>query len=161
MFKKKDSNKDKNSKDPKKRSTILDNHAYNEREYTGDTTINFRISPHVIDDRDPEDVLDEQMLFEKLDDLVRDTKFEKFNNALNTTRSSITNKTITEVFIFVTDHLSNEYDYLELYSVCCDYFNINESKFFTALPNMYQDRLITILTERTDYDKKYKLKRLF
>jgi hypothetical protein len=128
-----------------KRDKIFEN-TYEETESdSGD--FNFKIDPSM-ETRTYEYTIDEEMIFDKFEDLIKDSKFTKFNTMQEGRTFKKMNKgDINEVYSFVTTSLIG-HPKIEIFSVICGYFDISPDKFYESLSNSFKTELITELKGR-------------
>ena len=129
----------------KKMDKIFDN-KFDESEYDG-KSINFNIEPGYIDDRDSESVISDQILMDRIDELIQNSKFNEFNKLNEDGKIPKLNKVqICEVYSFINDEVK-DFSVIEIFSAVSEYFDIQGSKFYNSLSNSHKDELLNMLDE--------------
>lgn len=137
------------------------NNTYGEQDLSGEN-ITFNISPRVESNIDPDEKMHYDMLFERIDDLIKGSKFEHLNEVTEKGISKKLNKVqINQVFFYIIEHVGNDYSRIDLFGVISDYFNVFPNKFYNSLSNKFKDELIKELDEKYDVIKKKGIKKLF
>lgn len=128
-----------------KRDKIFEN-TYEETEMDS-RDITFSVDPS-IKEKSYEMTIDEELIFNKFDDIVKNTKFEAFTLMDGELKFKKLNKRdINEVYSFATTKLHREPN-IEIFSVICSYFDISPEKFYESLSNSFKTELITDLKSR-------------
>tara|TARA_R110000868_G_scaffold141780_7_gene358537 strand:+ start:1963 stop:2424 length:462 start_codon:yes stop_codon:yes gene_type:complete len=128
-----------------KRDKIFEN-TYEETEMDSHD-ITFTIDPS-LRQKSFEMTIDEELIFNKFDDIVKNTKFEAFTLMDGELKFKKLNKRdINEVYSFATTKLHREPN-IEIFSVICSYFDISPEKFYESLSNSFKTELITDLKSR-------------
>ena len=144
-----------------KRDKIFDN-TFEEQEYEFDTSLTFAIAPSYSDDRDEEDKIEEDIIMDKVHELVSNSRFKKFNEIDEFNQSKKLKKIdINDIYDFMNDELHRGHSMITVFSVLCDYFNVNPSKFYSSLGNKFKEDLITELDNKTGVLGKRNINRLF
>ena len=144
-----------------KRDKIFDN-KFEEQEHEFDPTMSFEVAPAFTDNRDEEDKIEEDIIMNKVHELVSNSKFKKFNvlDEFNQT-TKLKKIDINDVYDFMNDSLCRKHSMITVFSVLCDYFNINPTKFYSSLGNKFKEDLITELDKSTGVLGKRNINRLF
>lgn len=144
-----------------KRDKIFDN-KFEEQEYTFDASMSFEVAPAYTDDRDEEDKIEDDIIMDKVHELVSNSKFKKFN-VLDEFNQTVKLKKIdiNDVYDFMNESLCRKHSMVHVFSVLCDYFNINPTKFYSSLGNKFKEDLITELDKSTGVLGKRNINRLF
>ena len=128
-----------------KRDKIFEN-TYEETEMDS-RDITFTVDPS-IKQKSYEMTIDEELIFNKFDDIIKETKFEVFTLMDGDLKFKKLNKRdINEVYLFATTTLPGEPN-IEIFSVICSYFDISPEKFYESLSNSFKTELITDLKSR-------------
>ena len=128
-----------------KRDKIFEN-TYEETEMDS-RDITFSVDPS-IKEKSYEMTIDEELIFNKFDDIIKETKFEVFTLMDGELKFKKLNKRdINEVYSFATTKLHREPN-IEIFSVICSYFDISPEKFYESLSNSFKTELITDLKSR-------------
>ena len=128
-----------------KRDKIFEN-TYEETEMDS-RDITFTVDPS-IKEKSYEMTIDEELIFNKFDDIIKETKFEVFTLMDGDLKFKKLNKRdINEVYLFATTTLPGEPN-IEIFSVICSYFDISPEKFYESLSNSFKTELITDLKSR-------------
>ena len=144
-----------------KRDKIFDN-TFEEQEYEFDTSLTFAIAPSYSDDRDEEDKIEEDIVMDKVHELVSNSRFKKFNEIDEFNQSKKLKKIdINDIYDFMNGELHRGHSMITVFSVLCDYFNVNPSKFYSSLGNKFKEDLITELDSKTGVLGKRNINRLF
>jgi len=144
-----------------KRDKIFDN-KFEDQEYEFDANMSFEVAPAFTDNRDEEDKIEEDIIMDKVHELVSNSKFKKFNvlDEFNQT-TKLKKIDINDVYDFMNDSLCRNHSMIAVFSVLCDYFNINPTKFYSSLGNKFKEDLITELDKSTGVLGKRNINRLF
>lgn len=137
------------------------NNTYGEQDVISQP-ISFKISPRCETNKDTDEQMHYDLLFEKLDNLIRGSEFEHLNEVTENGISKKLNKVqINKVFFYVIDNVGNDYSRVDLFSVISDYFDVFPNKFYNSLSNKFKDELIKELDDKYDILKKKKINKLF
>lgn len=125
----------------KKLDKIFDN-KYEEHEL--DTSqMNFTIETQYGANLDPEGDVHDGLLFTEIDNIIRDSEFNRYNILRENGSAVKLNKVqINEVYTFVLSKVSHGYRRIEIWATLSEYFDIYTNKFFTSLSNKYKNELI-------------------
>lgn len=124
--------------------------------------INFKLSPQYNAPLDPDEQMHYDMLFEKIDELIKKSKFDKLNKVTEKGIAKKLNKVqINEVFFYIIQNIGNDYTRIDLFAVISDYFDVFPNKFYNSLSNKFKDELIKELDGKYDVIKKKGIKKLF
>jgi hypothetical protein len=137
------------------------NNTYGEQELSGES-INFKVSPRYETDLDIDEKMHYDLLFQKVDELIKNSEFIHLNKVTENGIIKKLNKVqINKVFFYIIEHIGNDYTMVDLFSVVSDYFDIFPNKFYTSLSNKFKDELIKELDEKYDVIKKKGIQKLF
>lgn len=128
-----------------KRDKIFDN-TYDEAEIeTGEISYKLESSA---ESKIFENIIDESIVFTKVDKIIKSSKFTKFINADDNGEFKKLNKNdINEIYAYLTTNL-NDCAKIEIFSVMSNFFDINPDKFYESLSNKFKTDLISELKER-------------
>ena len=144
-----------------KRDKIFDN-KFEEQEHEFDPNMSFEVAPAFTDNRDEEDKIEEDIIMDRVHELVSNSKFKKFNvlDEFNQT-TKLKKIDINDIYDFMNESLCRKHSMITVFSVLCDYFNINPTKFYSSLGNKFKEDLITELDKSTGVLGKRNINRLF
>jgi|TARA_B110000908_G_C10207205_1_gene428331 hypothetical protein len=144
-----------------KRDKIFDN-TFEDQEFELDSNLSFDIAPAYSDDRDEEDKIEQDIIMDKIHDMVSNSRFKKFNKIDEFNQTLKLKKIdINDVYDFMNDELCKDHSMIVVFSVLCDYFNVNPTKFYSSLGNKFKEDLITELDKATGVLGKRNINRLF
>lgn len=127
-----------------------------------DNKVTFNVSPQYQDDLDIDDTMHYNLLFEKIDNLIKNSEFENLNKV---TESGIVKKLnkiqINKVFSYIITHIGNDYTRIDLFSVISDYFDVFPKKFYNSLSNKFKDELVKELDDKYGILRKKNINKLF
>ena len=136
------------------------NNTYGESELINNS-INF-IPPVYDDNQDPDDKMHYELLFQKIDELIKGSEFEHLNEVTQDGIIKKLNKVqINKVFFYIIEHLGSSYTRVDLFSVLSDYFDVLSNKFYNSLSNKFKDELIKELDDKYNILEKRKIRKLF
>jgi hypothetical protein len=137
------------------------NNTYGEQDAT-EHTVNFAISPTFLDESDPDDRTHYSILIGKIDDLIKGSEYEHFNEVTQTGIAKKLNKIqINQVFFYIIENIGSLYTRVDLFSVLSDYFDVLPNKFYNSLSNKFKDELIRELDDKYNILEKRKIRKLF
>lgn len=137
------------------------NNTYGEQELSSEN-ITFKLSPRYETNADPDEKMHYDLLFEKIDNLIKGSEFEHLNEVTEDGIAKKLNKVqINKVFFYIIEHIGNDYTRIDLFSVISDYFDVFPNKFYNSLSNKFKDELIKELDDKYDILKKRKINKLF
>ncbi len=124
--------------------------------------INFTISSTYGDDIDPDDKIHYELLFKKIDELIKDSEFKNLNKVTKEGVIKKLNKIqINKVFSYIIGHIGSSYSRVDLFSVLSEYFDVFPNKFYNSLSNKFKDELIKELDNKYNILEKRKIRKLF
>lgn len=137
------------------------NNTFGEQDLSSET-ITFKLSPRCESNLDADDQMHYDLLFEKIDGVIKGSEFEHLNEMTSDGVSKKLNKVqINKVFSYVITSLGKDYSRVDIFGVLSDYFDVFPNKFYNSLSNKFKDELITELDEKYDILKKKKINKLF
>ena len=137
------------------------NNTFGEQDLSSET-ITFKLSPRCESNLDTDDQMHYDLLFEKIDGVIKGSEFEHLNEMTSDGVSKKLNKVqINKVFSYVITSLGKDYSRVDIFGVLSDYFDVFPNKFYNSLSNKFKDELITELDEKYDILKKKKINKLF
>jgi len=109
-----------------------------------------------------EEVIHYEILARDIHELIENSRFKKFNVIDEFSGITRLKKIdINEVYGFIVDELLSKYSRIDIFSEMCNYFNIQSSKFYNSLSNVYKEDLITELDKKTGILSKKNINKLF
>jgi hypothetical protein len=137
------------------------NNTYGESDPT-ENPINFTVSPGYADDSDPDDRMHYEILFKRVDELIKGSEFEHLNEVTQGGVIKKLNKIqINKVFFYIIENIGSSYTRVDLFSVLSDYFDVFPNKFYNSLSNKFKDELIRELDDKYNILEKRKIRKLF
>ena len=137
------------------------NNSYGEQDNI-DTKISFNVAPNYEDDMDHDDSMHYNMLFTKINDLIKGSEFEHLNMVTKEGVIKKLNKVqINKIYFHIIEHLGDSYTRIDLFSVISDYFDVLPNKFYNSLSNKFKDELIKELDDKYNILEKRKIRKLF
>ena len=128
----------------------------------GSEKINFTVAPVYRDDMDIDDKMHYDLLFKKIDELIKGSEFEHLNKVTENGIIKKLNKVqINKVFFHVISNIGSAYSRIDLFSVISDYFDVFPNKFYNSLSNKYKDELIKELDDKYNILQKRNIRKLF
>ncbi len=124
--------------------------------------ISFNVAPAYMDDVDPDDRMHYDILFKKIDELIKGSEFEHLNEVTQVGVIKKLNKVqINKVFFYIIENIGSIYTRIDLFSVLSDYFDVFPNKFYNSLSNKFKDELIKELDDKYNILEKRKIRKLF
>ena len=137
------------------------NNTYGTQDLT-DTKIVFKVAPSYEDNMDFDDRVHYELLFEKVDTLIKGSEFEHLNEMTQSGVAKKLNKVqINKVFLYIIQNISEDYSRIDVFSVLSDYFDVFPNKFYNSLSNKFKDELINELDKKYNFLEKRKIRKLF
>jgi hypothetical protein len=137
------------------------NNTYGEQDAT-EHTVNFAVSPTYLDESDPDDKMHYEILIKKIDELIKGSEYEHFNEVTKGGIAKKLNKIqINQVFFYIIENVGSSYTRVDLFSVLSDYFDVLPNKFYNSLSNKFKDELIKELDDKYNILEKRKIRKLF
>jgi len=143
-----------------KTDKIFDN-TFEESEYDG-RSVNWKADPTWTDDKDSETSISDNILMERIDNLIMESKkFKKLNKPGRDGKIPKLNKIqIGAVYSYIVENI-NDYNVIEIFAAISEYFDIQGAKFYNSLSNAHKDDLMVELDKRTGIIDKKKIRKLF
>ena len=127
-----------------------------------ESKISFNVAPTYGDDMDPDDRMHYELLFKKIDNLIKGSEFEHLNEATPDGVIKKLNKVqINKVYFYIIENLGTSYTRIDLFAVISDYFDVFPNKFYNSLSNKFKDELIKELDDKYNILEKRKIRKLF
>lgn len=124
--------------------------------------INFELDPATKDLQDEEDKIHYELIAREIHKLIGLSRFKVFNNVNELGRCSTLKKLdINDIYGYIIDEMSTKNSRIDIFSELCVYFDINPTKFYSSLSNVYKEDLIQELDLRTGILKRKNIKKLF
>lgn len=138
---------------------IFDN-SFEESGYDG-RSVNWKADPVWGGGGDQESSIVDQMLMKEIDDLIRSSKYKKWNKPAKDGKiPKLTKVQIGEVYAYISDKIE-DYNVIEIFAVTSEYFDIQGAKFYNSLSNAHKDELMRELDKRTNIIDKKGIRKLF
>ena len=91
-----------------------------------------------------------------------DSRFKKFNEIDEHGRNAKLKKVeINDVYGYVVGEMVKNYSRIDIFSEMCTYFDINPTKFYNSLSNVYKEDLIEELDRKTGILDRKNINKLF
>lgn len=124
--------------------------------------INFELDSATKDNQDEEDKIHYELIAREIHQLITASRFKVFNNVDELGRCTTLKKSdINDVYGYITDEMAEKNSRIDIFSELCIYFDINPTKFYSSLSNVYKEDLIQELDIRTGVLKKKNIMKLF
>jgi hypothetical protein len=144
-----------------KTDKIFDNN-FESPDFELDSSISFDISPQWVDDRPEDEKIHTENLRREIHALIEESRFKHFNEIDEFGDSKKLRKIdINQIYEFIEDELANSYSRIEIFAETADYFNVHSTKFYNALSNIFKERLIEELDQKTNILGRKNIKKLF
>jgi hypothetical protein len=142
-----------------KTDKIFDN-SFEESEYDG-RSVNWKADPSWSNDKDTESSIVDNILMERIDFLIKDSKFKKLNHKAKDGKIPKLSKIqIGAVYSYIAENIK-DYNVIEIFAATSEYFDIQGSKFYNSLSNAHKDDLMVELDKRTGIIDKKGIRKLF
>jgi|TARA_B110000902_G_scaffold168450_1_gene192080 ferritin-like protein len=124
--------------------------------------ITFDLDPNFKDNRDEEIKIHFDMIATKIHSLIEGSRFKSFNKVDDLGRCTKLKKSdINDVYGYISDEMAAKFSRIDLFSELCVYFDINPTKFYSSLSNVYKEDLIQELDKKTGILGKKNINKLF
>jgi hypothetical protein len=137
------------------------NNTYGEQDST-EHTVSFTVHSSYLDNIDPDDRIHYELLISRINELIKGSEFEHFNEVTHGGIIKKLNKIqINQVFFYVIENIGSSYTRVDIFSVLSDYFDVLPNKFYNSLSNKFKDELIRELDDKYNILEKRKIRKLF
>ena len=127
-----------------------------------DGSISFDISPQWVDDRPEDEKIHTENLRREIHTLIEESRFKHFNEIDEFGESKKLRKIdINQIYEYLEEELCVNYSRIEIFAETADYFNVHSTKFYNALSNIFKERLIEELDQKTNILGRKNIKKLF
>lgn len=124
--------------------------------------ISFELESGYKDTREEEIKIHFEMIARKIHELIEASRFKSFNEIDDLGRCNKLKKSdINDVYGYIVDEMAIKYSRIDLFSEICVYFDINPTKFYSSLSNVYKEDLIQELDAKTGVLGKRNINKLF
>ena len=124
--------------------------------------INFELDPSTKDLQSAEDKIHYDLIAREIHELIGLSRFKVFNDVDELGRCSTLKKSdINDIYGYIIDEMSAKNSRIDIFSELCVYFDINPTKLYSSLSNVYKEDLIQELDLRTGILKRKNIKKLF
>jgi hypothetical protein len=140
-----------------KTDKIFDN-TFDESESDG-RSIKFKIETD--DDSDVESRMYSEILIKRIDELIRNSDFNKLNHISKDGKTPKLSK--TQMSLIYTYIITNVKDHskIDIFAATTDYFDIQPAKFYNSLSNTHKEELILELDKKMNILEKKRIRKLF
>lgn len=122
----------------------------------------FEIDPTFKDNTSEEEKIHYALIAEQIHELVTSSRFKAFNVIDEHGRNIKLKKIeINDVYGYIVDEMVSKNTRIDLFSELCVYFDINPTKFYSSLSNIYKEDLIQELDSKTGILKRKNISKLF
>ena len=122
----------------------------------------FEIDPTFKDNTPEEEKIHYALIAEQIHELVTSSRFKAFNVIDEHGRNIKLKKIeINDVYGYIVDEMVSKNTRIDLFSELCVYFDINPTKFYSSLSNIYKEDLIQELDSKTGILKRKNISKLF
>jgi len=103
-----------------------------------------------------------ELIAREIHRLVEDSRFKVFNNVDELGKcTSLKKQDINDVYGYVIKTMAAKNSRIDVFSELCVYFDINPTKFYSSLSNVYKEDLIHELDLKTGVLERKNIKKLF
>jgi hypothetical protein len=122
----------------------------------------FNLDPSWTDSKSEEEKIHYQLISTTIHELVINSRFKKFNEIDEHGRNTKLKKVeINDVYGYVVGEMVKNYSRIDIFSEMCTYFDINPTKFYNSLSNVYKEDLIEELDRKTGILDRKNINKLF
>lgn len=122
----------------------------------------FDLDPTWKDNRSEEEKIHQELISGEIHELITNSRFKVFNEIDEHGRNTKLKKLeINDVYGYIVDELIRNYGRIDIFSELCTYFDINPTKFYSSLSNVYKEDLIEELDRKTGILSQKNIKKLF
>lgn len=138
------------------------NNNFDSPEFEMQSNFSFNLDPSWGDDRPEEEKIHYELIAREIHSLISTSRFSYFNIIDEHGRNVKLKKVeINDVYGFIVDEMANKHSRIDLFSELCVYFDINPTKFYGSLSNVYKEDLIQELDLKTGILGRKNIKKLF
>lgn len=138
------------------------NNNFDSPEFEMQSNFSFNLDPSWGDDRPEEEKIHYELIAREIHSLVSTSRFSYFNVIDEHGRNVKLKKAeINDVYGFIVEEMANKHSRIDLFSELCVYFDINPTKFYSSLSNVYKEDLIQELDLKTGILGRKNIKKLF
>jgi hypothetical protein len=141
-----------------KRDKIFDN-KFDETEYETQS-ITFKVEATYNNEEDMDDSIHSAMLFEKIEELIKNSKYSEFATFSDANDEKLSKSGINEIYLYISQNVK-EYTKTEIFSVLSDYLDVAPNKFYNSLSNTAKEELILELDKKLNILDKKGIRKLF
>lgn len=124
--------------------------------------ISFELDSSYKDTREEEIKIHFEMISRRIHELIEISRFKSFNEIDDLGRCNKLKKSdINDIYGYISDEMASKYSRIDLFSELCVYFDINPTKFYSSLSNVYKEDLIQELDSKTNVLSKRNINKLF
>ena len=144
-----------------KRDKIFDNN-FESPDFEMLPNFSFEVEPSWKDDRPEEDKIHYALIANEIHELITASRFKVFNEIDEHGRNTKLKKIeINEVYGYIVGEMTKNYSRIDLFSELCIYFDVNPTKFYNSLSNIYKEDLIQELDLKTGILERKNISKLF
>jgi len=126
------------------------------------SNFSFDLDPSWKDNRPEEDKIHYELIANEIHELIMVSRFKVFNEIDEHGRNAKLKKLeINDVYGYIVDEMVKRYSRIDLFSELCIYFDINPTKFYNSLSNVYKEDLIQELDLKTGILGRKNINKLF
>ena len=145
----------------KKTDKIFDNN-FESPEIEVKSNMSFDLHSSVRGNIPEEEIIHYEMLSKEIHELIELSRFKKFNEVNEFAEVNKLKKIdINEVYGYIVDELLGNYSRIDIFSELCNYFDIQPTKFYNSLSNIFKEELIIELDNKTGILSKKNINKLF
>jgi hypothetical protein len=141
-----------------KRDKIFDN-KFDEVEYEAQS-ISFKVDSTYDTEEAMDDSIHVMMLFEKIENLLKDSKYTDLLNFSEKNDEKLSKSGINDIYLFISQKVEG-YTKTEIFSALSDFLDIAPNKFYNSLSNSAKEELIIELDKKLNILDKKGIRKLF
>jgi len=144
-----------------KRDKIFDNN-FESPDFEMIPNFSFEVEPSWKDNRPEEDKIHYALIANEIHELITNSRFKVFNEIDDHGRNTKLKKVeINDVYGYIIGEMTKNYSRIDLFSELCIYFDVNPTKFYNSLSNIYKEDLIQELDLKTGILERKNISKLF
>mgnify|MGYP000055718267 len=144
-----------------KRDKIFDNN-FESPDFEMIPNFSFEVEPSWKDNRPEEDKIHYALIANEIHELITNSRFKVFNEIDDHGRNTKLKKVeINDVYGYIIGEMTKNYSRIDLFSELCIYFDVNPTKFYNSLSNIYKEDLIRELDLKTGILERKNISKLF